>query len=152
MRWSEIDAIPCPVAQAMAIIGDSWTILILRDALRGATKFDDFQRSTRASRAILSERLARLVENGVMERKLYEEHPPRHEYVLTRKGRALQPVMMSLAHWSETHLSKPMRKTGRRHTTCGHAFTPVYTCSECGEELTPETIAYDGSRAFAKQG
>lgn len=57
MRWSEIDKIPCPVAQAMAVIGDAWTTLILRDAMRGATKFDEFQHSTRASRAILSDRL-----------------------------------------------------------------------------------------------
>jgi DNA-binding HxlR family transcriptional regulator len=149
VRWSDIDAIPCPVAQAMSVIGDAWTTLILRDALRGTTKFDDFQRSTRASRAILSERLSRLVEHGVMERRLYEAHPPRHEYRLTDKGRALQPVLMSLAHWSETHLPKPTRSTGRRHTTCGHSFTPVYTCSECGEEVTPETIAYDKSRVFA---
>lgn len=143
MRWSDIDAIPCPVAQAMSVIGDAWTMLILRDALRGTTKFDEFQRSTRASRAILSERLSRLVEHGVMERRLYEDHPPRHDYRLTKKGRALQPVLMSMAHWSEMHLPKPTRSVARRHTVCGHSFTPVYTCSECGEPVTPETVAFD---------
>ena len=148
MRWSDIDVIPCPVAQAMAVIGDAWTTLILRDALRGVAKFDDFQRSTRASRAILSERLSRLVEHGVMERKLYEAHPPRYEYRLTKRGRALQPVLMSLAHWSETHLPKPTRPVGRRHTTCGRTFTPVYVCSECGEAVTPETVAIDRPRAL----
>jgi DNA-binding HxlR family transcriptional regulator len=143
MRWNEIDLIPCPVAQAMAVIGDAWTTLILRDALRGITKFDEFQRSTRASRAILSERLARLVEHGVLERRLYEEHPPRYEYRLTKKGRDLQPVLMSMAHWSAMHISKSLRSAGRRHTTCGHNFTPVYTCSECGGEVTPDTVTFD---------
>jgi DNA-binding HxlR family transcriptional regulator len=143
MRWSDIDVIPCPVAQTMSVIGDAWTILILRDALRGVTKFEEFQRLTGASRATLSDRLSRLVEHDVLERRLYEDHPPRHEYRLTKRGRALQPVLMSMAHWSETHLPKSTRPVGRRHTTCGHNFTPVYACSECGEEVTSETIAYD---------
>mgnify|MGYP006375681049 FL=1 len=99
MRWSEIDAIPCPVAQAMSVIGDSWTTLILRDAIRGATKFDEFQQSIRASRAVLADRLSHLVEHGVFERVQYEAHPPRYEYRLTPRGQALKPVMMVLAHW-----------------------------------------------------
>jgi DNA-binding HxlR family transcriptional regulator len=151
VRWSEIDAIPCPVAQAMSVIGDAWTILILRDCLRGTTRFDEFQRSIRASRAILSDRLTRLIEHGVLERQLYEDHPPRYEYRLTKRGRALQPVLMSLAHWSETQLPKRTRSTGRRHTTCGHSFSPVVTCSECGEPVTPETVAYDKTRTLAAQ-
>lgn len=143
MRWSEIDTIPCPVAQAMAVIGDSWTILILRDALRGATKFEEFQRATGASRALIAERLAHLVAHKVMERVKYEDHPPRFAYRLTPRGRALQPVLMTMAHWSETQLGHATRPTRRRHTVCDHTFTPVITCSECGAAATPETIVYD---------
>ncbi len=150
MRWSEIDTVPCPVAQAMSVIGDTWTILILRDALRGATKFDEFQRGTGASRAIVADRLAHLVDSKVMDRVQYETHPPRFDYRLTKRGRDLQPVLMMLAHWSETHLGKvggkPLRIAGRRHTTCGHNFTPVITCSHCGEAATPDTITYDVPR------
>jgi DNA-binding HxlR family transcriptional regulator len=146
MRWSEIDRVPCPVAQAMVVIGDSWTVLILRDALRGASKFDEFQRAIGASRAIVADRLAHLVKHGVMERVQYEEHPPRYAYHLTERGRALQPVLMMMAHWSETHVDKPLRKAGRRHTTCGHAFTPVVTCSACGEAVDAGTISYDSAR------
>ena len=149
MRWSEIDRVPCPVAQAMVVIGDSWTVLILRDALRGASKFDEFQRATGASRAIVSERLSHLVRHGVMERVQYAEHPPRYAYHLTARGRALQPVLMMMAHWSESHLDKPLRKAGRRHTTCGQNFTPVVTCSECGEPVDADTITFDRSRAAA---
>ena len=151
MRWSEIDTIPCPVAQAMSVIGDAWTILIVRDALRGSTKFEEFQRSTHASRAVVADRLARLVDHGVMDRTQYEAHPPRYEYRLTSRGRALQPVLMVMSHWSETQLPKPTRSTGRRHTTCGHAFKPVVTCSACGEAVTHETITYDRARAEVKR-
>ncbi len=146
MRWSEIEQVPCPVAQAMAVVGDTWTVLILRDALRGASKFEEFQRATGASRAIVSGRLSHLVEHGVMVREQYEEHPPRFAYRLTPRGRALQPVLMMLAHWSETHLPGKSRSAGRRHTTCGHSFSPVITCSECGEPATPDTITYDRKR------
>jgi len=143
MRWSEIDRVPCPVAQAMVVIGDSWTVLILRDAFRGAAKFDEFQRSSGAPRAVLSERLSHLVAHGVMERVQYEAHPPRFAYTLTDRGRALQPVLMAMTHWAETHVDTPLRKPGRRHTTCGHHFTPVVTCSECGEPVDAGTITYD---------
>ena len=100
MKWSQIDAIPCPIAQAMSVIGDSWTLLLIRDAMQGRTKFDEFQQSTGASRAVIAERLAHLVEHDVLARTQYEEHPPRSEYKLTARGKALQPVMMTMAHWS----------------------------------------------------
>jgi DNA-binding HxlR family transcriptional regulator len=146
MRWSEIEQMPCPVAQAMAVIGDSWTMLILRDALRGATRFEAFQRATGASRAIVSNRLSHLVQHGVMERVQYEAHPPRHEYRLTAKGRSLQPVLMVMAHWAETQLPVKTRSAGRRHTACGHRFKPVLTCSECGEAVEPGEVSYDARR------
>lgn len=147
MRWSEIDTIPCPIAQAMTVIGDAWTMLIVRDALWGATRFEDFQSRTKASRAVVSDRLARLVEHGVMERSQYEEHPPRYEYRLTERGRALQPILMVMADWSETHLPKHTRSTGRRHTACGHRFKPVVNCSECGKPVLPGSVTYDRPRA-----
>lgn len=150
MRWSEIDTIPCPIAQAMTVIGDAWTMLIVRDALWGATRFDEFQSRTNASRAVVAERLSRLVEHGVMERHQYEAHPPRYEYRLTGRGRALQPVLMVMADWSETHLPKHTRPTGRRHAACGHKFKPVVSCSECGEPVLPGSVTYDRTRASAK--
>lgn len=143
MRLSELDAVPCPVAQAAAVVGDAWTILILRDAFQGATRFDVFQRSTRASRAIVSDRLNRLVANGLMEKAPYEGKPQRYEYRLTAKGRALQPVFMTLAHWSETHLGRKARPLGRRHVACGRNFTPEVCCSECHEIVRPGEVAYD---------
>jgi DNA-binding HxlR family transcriptional regulator len=91
----------CPVARALGIIGDSWTILILRDLfLDGSRKFQDFQESLAGiSPNTLSARLKKLEENGIIERRFYEQHPPRAEYVLTGRGRELGPVMKSLRDW-----------------------------------------------------
>ena len=147
MRWSDINDLPCPVAQAMSVIGDSWTVLILRDAMRGAAKFDEFQKSTGASRAIVTERLAHLVDHGVFTRVQYEAHPPRYEYMLTPKGQALRPVMMVLADWGETYMPEKSISLGRRHTSCGHRFRPVIHCSECGESVEPGAVTFDRRRA-----
>jgi DNA-binding HxlR family transcriptional regulator len=147
MRWSEINAIPCPIAKAMSVIGDAWTTLILRDAIRGSTRFDQFLQSTRASRAVLSDRLAHLVEHGVFERVQYEAHPPRYDYKLTERGEALRPVMMMLSHWAEAHLPGPVHNPARRHTDCGHRFHPVVHCSECGDAIELGSITYDKTRA-----
>lgn len=151
MRWSEIDAIPCPVAQAMSVIGDAWTTLILRDALRGLTKFDEFLQSTRASRAILSDRLAHLVEHGVFEKVQYEAHPPRYAYKLTKRGEALRPVLIILSDWAEHHLPAKVHNWGRRHKDCNHRFRPLVSCSECGEPVKPGSIAYDTPPRFARE-
>jgi DNA-binding HxlR family transcriptional regulator len=151
MRWSEIDKVPCPLAQAMAVIGDAWTMLILRDSLRGLRKFDDFQQSTRASRAILSERLSHLVEHGVFERVQYAAHPPRYEYHLTKRGEALKPVLMVLSDWAETHLPATVHRWGRRHKKCGHRFRPVVACSECGERIKPGSVTHDTPPALHRE-
>ena len=115
MRWSEIDAIPCPVAQAMSVIGDAWTTLILRDALRGARKFDDFLQATQASRATLSDRLAHLVEHGVFEKVQYEAHPTRYEYRLTERGEALLSTAEEILGEIETELARELGE--RRYAT-----------------------------------
>lgn len=150
MRWSDIETIPCPVAQTMAVIGDAWTTLILRDAIRGVKRFDEFQQSTRASRATLADRLAHLVEHDVFEKVQYEAHPPRYEYRLTRRGEALRPVLTMMADWAEHHLPGKTHKWGRRHTECGHRFRPVVACSECGDPIKPGTITYDTPPASMK--
>jgi DNA-binding HxlR family transcriptional regulator len=99
----------CPVARALDIIGDRWTILILRDLiLHGPRKFHDFQRSLpRISPNTLSSRLKTLEEHDIVERRLYENHPPRAEYVLTAKGDELRPVLRALRLWGEKHTKAP---------------------------------------------
>lgn len=95
----------CPVARTLDIIGERWTLLVLRDLLRlGARKFQDFQASlTGIAPNTLSARLKRLEKAGIVERRFYEQHPPRAEYVLTEKGRELRPVVLALRNWGEKY-------------------------------------------------
>ena len=99
----------CPIARTLDIIGERWTILILRDLLlEGSRKFQDFQQSLAGiSPNTLSARLKRLEESGVVERRFYEQHPPRAEYLLTAKGRALGPVLKALLDWGRSHTPPP---------------------------------------------
>src|ERR1044071_6266527 len=101
----------CPVARTLDIIGERWTVLILRDLLRaGPCKFQDFERSLGGiSPNTLSARLKQLEEHGIIERRFYEQHPPRAEYVLTGKGRELGPVLKWLLEWGRRHTAAPLR-------------------------------------------
>ena len=122
MRWKDIDNQRCSVARTLSIIGDRWTLLVLRDCFLGVRRFEQFQERLGVTRQVLSERLRRLVEHGVLSRELYQDRPPRHEYRLTAKGRDLYPVMLSLMAWGDKHLDDgsgpPLelydRNTGRR--------------------------------------
>lgn len=96
----------CPVARTLHLIGEWWTVLIVRDAFAGKTRFDQFRRSLDISPAILAKRLQALVEAGIMERRRYQEHPPRDEYLLTDSGRSLRPVIAALRAWGEQHFGR----------------------------------------------
>jgi DNA-binding HxlR family transcriptional regulator len=101
---------PCSVAHALEIIGERWTWLIIRDAFLGMTKFDEFQKSLGIARNVLTDRLNRLVEEGIFERVLYQERPARYEYRLTGKGSDLFTALNALRQWGDQYLSpKPMR-------------------------------------------
>ena len=105
----------CSVARTLEIVGERWTLLIVRDALLGLRRFEQFQESLGIARNILTERLNRLVEEGIFERRLYHERPARHEYVLTRKGRDLSVALAGLRQWGDRYLSeKPPRVLRRR--------------------------------------
>lgn len=126
----------CSVARTLEVVGERWTLLILRDALYGVRRFDDFRRDLGIARNILTDRLNKLVDHGVLERHLYEEHPPRHEYRLTDKGRDLLPVVLTMMRWGDrwaTDVEPPVTLT---HTTCGRTTAPTVCCSECGDPLT----------------
>jgi len=106
MRRTRFDRSPCPIARATDLVGDWWTPIVLRDALFGRKRFEDFQESLGIPRAILARRLGRLVEEGLMEKVLYEEHPPRYEYHLTEKGRAFFDVIAAMWSWGSEWLWK----------------------------------------------
>jgi DNA-binding HxlR family transcriptional regulator len=115
MRWRDIGDLTCSVARALSVVGDRWTLLILRDAFLGVRRFEDFQDDLGTTRHRLADRLRKLVEHGVLERVRYAERPPRFEYRLTEKGRELNVALTALRQWGDAHLSeKPPRLLRRK--------------------------------------
>ena len=141
MRWDDIDKQVCSVARALSVVGERWTMLIMRDAFLGTRRFDQFQSNLGITRHRLSERLSKLVEHGVLVKVPYHDRPVRYEYRLTRKGLGLYPVLMSLARWGDEWMDKgkgaPLEYV---HQTCGNKTKPTLTCSECGDPLRPEEV------------
>ena len=125
----------CSIAQTLDVVGEWWTLLILRDSLLGVTRFDEWQRRLGIARNVLSARLDTLVNEGILERRQYQEHPPRDEYVLTRKGVDLAPVLDALRVWGDRYAAPAGPPVLLVHDDCGEPTTPVAHCSQCGERL-----------------
>ncbi len=141
MRWTEIGEQTCSVARSLSVVGDRWTLMILRDSFLGTRRFADFQRHLGAARSLVADRLGKLVENGILERQQYRDRPPRFEYLLTRKGRDLQPVMLALVAWGDRWMDDgngaPVENV---HTGCGRPMHLSGVCSECGEAITLDNV------------
>ena len=99
MGWNVVGETPCSIARTLAVIGDRWTMLIVRDLFVGTRRFDEFQTYTAMSSNLLTQRLKRLVEHGIIRKVPYSRHPPRNEYRLTAKGMDLYPIMCGLRQW-----------------------------------------------------
>jgi len=143
----------CSVARTLEVIGERWTMLVLREAFFRVRRFEDFQRNTGAARNILSGRLRTLVEHGILERRQYQERPPRFEYRLTDRGVDLYPILIALMAWGDKHAPGEMGPAVvLEHRTCGHPTTPTLVCSECGEPVTARDMrAMPGPGAIARQ-
>ena len=141
MRWDRLEQQACSLARTVSVIGDRWTLLILRDCFLRVRRFEDFQARLGVTRPILANRLRRLVDAFVLVRVPYQQRPLRHEYRLTRKGLDLYPIVMSIVHWGDVHMAgKKGRPLLHRHLECGKQFDPVMICSECGEPLDPKRV------------
>jgi DNA-binding HxlR family transcriptional regulator len=136
MRWRDIGDVTCSVARALGVIGDRWTLLILRDAFLGMRRFDQFQADLGTSRHRLADRLKKLTEQGILDRVPYQERPTRYQYRLTEKGRDLYPVIVSLTRWGDRWMAgddgPPIELV---HRACGKHVMPALTCPECGEAV-----------------
>lgn len=136
MKWNDLSTENCSLARALAVVGDRWTLLVLREAFLKVRRFEDFQARLGIARRVLTERLTTLVANDVLEKVAYQQRPLRHDYRLTEKGLALYPVILSLVHWGDAQLGDGAGPPViHRHKGCGHDFRSVLTCSECGEAL-----------------
>jgi DNA-binding HxlR family transcriptional regulator len=136
MKRASFADMNCSVAQSLEVVGEWWTLLILRDAFLGISRFEDFHQRLGISRNILAARLDGLIANGVMERRTYSEHPPRHDYVLTTKGRDLWRVVAALRQWGDRWVAgRGHEPVVTVHDGCGKRTTPELHCSKCGEKL-----------------
>jgi DNA-binding HxlR family transcriptional regulator len=104
MRRTRFDDAPCPIARTVDLIGDWWTPIVMREAFLGRRRFEDFQQALGLSRGVLAQRLSRLVDEGLLRKRQYEERPPRYEYVLTEKGREFYPVLAAMFRWGSDWL------------------------------------------------
>jgi DNA-binding HxlR family transcriptional regulator len=137
VRLTSLAGWNCSIARTLDVVGEWWTLLILRDAFRGVRRFDDFQGNLGLARSVLTARLAKLTEHRVLERHEYSSHPPRYEYRLTDKGLALFPVIAALIRWGDEWAPTPAGPpVVFVHDTCGNVTTPVLTCPHCHSEVT----------------
>jgi DNA-binding HxlR family transcriptional regulator len=130
----------CSVAQCLEVIGDWWTMLIVRDAFFGVRRFDQFQVRLGISRNILNQRLNWLVDQEVLNKVQYSERPPRHEYRLTAKGRDLWPILNTMWQWGDKHAAPDGPPMKMVHKACGKVTDAVLTCSRCGERISSRDV------------
>lgn len=141
MRWQELDQEPCSLARTLAVIGDRWTLLILRDCFLGVRRFEHFQHRLGVTRHVLADRLQKLVDYEVLRKQPYQQRPRREEYRLTDRGRELHPVIIHLVQWGDRHLADargaPLQHI---HRGCGHELRARLACDECGKAVAPHDI------------
>lgn len=143
MRWDDVGDLSCSIARTLAVVGDRWTMLIVRELFLGTRRFDRFQSFTGMSTGLLTDRLGRLADEGIVRRVRYQDRPARYEYKLTRKGVALYPVLIALKSWGDEHTGRRRQPpTKLEHAGCGQAMSPEIhmTCSACGEEVEARDV------------
>ena len=140
MQRTSFEDATCSVARCLDVVGEWWSLLIIRDAFLGVTRFDDFQARLGLSRNILTQRLNRLVDNEILKRVPYCDHPPRSEYRLTAKGRDLWHVVTAMRQWGDRWAAAEGPQVEIRHNACGQVVTAVPSCSHCGEPLDARSV------------
>ncbi|MEU5432887.1 helix-turn-helix domain-containing protein [Streptomyces sp. NPDC020719] len=133
MTTSQKNARPCSIADALGVVGEKYALLVLREVFLGVHRFDAIARNVGAPRDILTARLRRLVDAGVLEKVLYHDRPARYEYRATQAGQELRPVLLMLMRWGDRHLADVPPLVWRH--SCGADLDPEIVCRSCGEEV-----------------
>jgi DNA-binding HxlR family transcriptional regulator len=134
------DPRPCSIADTLALVGEKYSLLVLREVCLGNRRFDQLVRNIGAPRDILATRLRRLVEAGILTKSVYSERPQRFEYRPTAAGLELEPVLVTLMAWGDRHLQKDDDRPMVIEHICGHELVPVVTCSACGDAVRHEDL------------
>ena len=148
MQRKSFGAMPCPIARSLERVGEWWSMLILRDALAGMTRFDEFQRSLGIAPNMLTRRLGALVEAGLLERHLYSTRPPRHEYRLTERGQDFRPVLLAMLAWGNRHFAPEGASVQIVDAATGAPADPVLVDRASGRPLIePDFVLAPGPAA-----
>jgi DNA-binding HxlR family transcriptional regulator len=153
MREADIERLTCSVARTIGVVGERWTLLLLRELFLGSRRFEALQAHTGMSSRALSDRLQRLERLGVVARTAYQDRPPRHEYRFTGKGLDLYPVIVSMTRWGDRWArpkgeSRPARLV---HKDCGQAFEPALTCAACGRTAAARDVRVEIGREMTAE-
>ncbi|WP_328869874.1 helix-turn-helix transcriptional regulator [Streptomyces sp. NBC_00287] len=135
------DPRPCSIADALALVGEKYSFLVLREVCLGNGRFDQLVRNIGAPRDILATRLRRLVDAGILTKRAYSERPQRFEYRPTQAGLELEPVLMTLMAWGDRHLRGDENRPMVIEHACGNELLPVVTCSVCGDAVRHEDLS-----------
>ncbi|MFI9504051.1 winged helix-turn-helix transcriptional regulator [Nocardia sp. NPDC052566] len=136
MRRTSFEDMNCSLAQCLEVVGEWWTLLIVRDALLGVTRFDDFQHRLGIARNVLTQRLEHLLFHDILVKEPYQENPVRYDYRLTPKGRSLWQVVTAMRQWGDEWAAPDGPPLQVVHEACGHTMTVEPVCSHCGEHVT----------------
>jgi DNA-binding HxlR family transcriptional regulator len=150
-RRRSFDDMNCSIARALDVVGEWWTLLVIRECFRGVRRFDGFVERLGIAPNILTARLRRLVEHGVLEERAYQEHPPRVEYRLTAKGRDVYPVIVALLGWGDRWYAQDGPPVVLMHAACEHRADPQLVCGHCGEKLDPRNTRAIPGRGAAER-
>lgn len=153
MKLEEVADQPCSIARALSVIGDGWSLMMVRDAFYGRRRFSEFVKYSGAQRTVVSDRLKRLVAAGIFDRVEYQQHPSRHEYRLTDRGRDLAGVMFAMMRWGDRWLDDgdgpPVQLT---HTPCDHATDAITVCAHCHEPIELHDVRPGPGPGFPADG
>jgi DNA-binding HxlR family transcriptional regulator len=148
MQRKSFGNMQCPIARSLERVGEWWSILILRDALHGLTRFDEFQKSLDIAPNMLTRRLNALVEGGLLERRRYSQRPPRDEYLLTERGRDFRPVLLALLAWGNRHFAPEGASVLLADSKTGAIAEPVLVDQTNGRRITEtDYVAVPGPAA-----
>ncbi|MFL6709404.1 MAG: winged helix-turn-helix transcriptional regulator [Massilia sp.] len=142
MKRTDFTEMACPIARGVGHVGEWWSMLVLREAMYGVTRFDEFEKNLNIAPNMLTRRLSDLVGSGLMIRRQYQDRPPRFEYVLTEAGVAFQPVLLALAKWGNEYLSPEGASIVMADRATGEPVAPVLVDEKTGRALHPDNVKF----------
>ncbi len=148
MRFADLIDEPCTISRPLGVLGDRWTLVVVKQAFAGTRRFEDFLAALRISRSRLADRLERLVAEGILRKEPYADTRTRHEYRLTQKGLDLYPVLQAIRAWGDRYMAPEGAPLRYRHQACGGEPRVRLVCSDCDAELSARDVRVELGPGF----